>query len=52
MSPEQKRRLEELRQLAIQIERLYGNRETVLSPAGKAAYYGTYELASVSVGSE
>jgi DNA invertase Pin-like site-specific DNA recombinase len=34
---EQKRRLEELRELAIQIERLYGNRETVRSPAGKAA---------------
>jgi hypothetical protein len=31
VNAEHKRRLEELRQLAIQIERLYGNRATVLS---------------------
>ena len=37
MTPEQKRRLKQLRELAIQIERLHGNRETVRSPGGKAA---------------
>jgi hypothetical protein len=36
-TPEPKQRLEDLRELAVQIERLYGNRETVRSPAGKAA---------------